>query len=59
MNKKERLKFIMELLDRTHRIHVIDLAKELGTSDDTIRRDIEQLDSKGILKKVHGGAISK
>jgi len=59
MNKKERLKYIVELLDNIKRIHVIDLAKELKTSDDTIRRDIEQLDKEGALTKVHGGAISK
>jgi len=32
---------------------------ELGISDDTLRRDLTELDNKGLLTKVHGGAIAK
>lgn len=34
------------------------LAKELGISESTVRRDINELDRLGKLKKVHGGAVS-
>lgn len=35
------------------------LSEELGVSDDTIRRDLNELDEQGLLTKVHGGAIPK
>jgi DeoR/GlpR family transcriptional regulator of sugar metabolism len=37
---------------------VSDLVRELGVSDMTIRRDLEQLHDQGLLAKVHGGATS-
>ena len=35
-----------------------DLVRVLGVSDMTIRRDIEALAERGLLAKVHGGAIA-
>ena len=35
-----------------------ELCERLGASESTVRRDLTQLDEKGLLKKVHGGAIS-
>ncbi|GAA0769520.1 DeoR/GlpR family DNA-binding transcription regulator [Ideonella azotifigens] len=34
-----------------------DLAAELGTSEDTIRRDLRELAQAGRLQRVHGGAL--
>ena len=34
-----------------------DLARELGTSEDTIRRDLRELSAAGLLQRVYGGAI--
>jgi DeoR/GlpR family transcriptional regulator of sugar metabolism len=34
-----------------------DLAQELGTSEDTIRRDLRELAQAGKLQRVHGGAL--
>ena len=34
-----------------------DLATELGTSEDTIRRDLRELAAEGRLQRVHGGAL--
>ncbi|MDM0021004.1 DeoR/GlpR family DNA-binding transcription regulator [Variovorax saccharolyticus] len=34
-----------------------DLAGELGTSEDTIRRDLRELAAEGKLQRVHGGAL--
>ncbi|HSI50276.1 MAG TPA: DeoR/GlpR family DNA-binding transcription regulator [Ideonella sp.] len=34
-----------------------DLAAELGTSEDTIRRDLRELAQAGQLQRVHGGAL--
>ena len=33
------------------------LATELGTSEDTIRRDLRELAQEGKLQRVHGGAL--
>ena len=33
------------------------LAQELGTSEDTIRRDLRELAAEGLLQRVHGGAL--
>src|SRR5438128_6344903 len=39
-------------------VRVADLARELGVSDMTVRRDLEILDSRGLIEKVHGGATA-
>ncbi|MYR06416.1 DeoR family transcriptional regulator [Gordonia sp. SID5947] len=38
-------------------VRVADLAAELGVSEMTIRRDLDQLETDGELSKVHGGAV--
>jgi len=43
---------------RTHgRLEVATAAAELGTSTETIRKDLIALGSQGLLRRVHGGAI--
>ena len=49
---------IVEMLRNRHSVQVTELAKELSTSESTIRRDIIELDRQGRLRKVHGGAVS-
>jgi DeoR family glycerol-3-phosphate regulon repressor/DeoR family fructose operon transcriptional repressor len=34
------------------------LAQEFGVSPDTIRRDLDYLDKKGLIRRAHGGAVS-
>ena len=34
------------------------LSLKMVVSEDTIRRDLNELDKKGLIKKVHGGAVS-
>jgi DeoR family fructose operon transcriptional repressor len=49
-----------ELLDtvRTHgRLEVARAASELRTSTETIRKDLVALESQGLLRRVHGGAL--
>lgn len=48
---------ILKELEINRAVKVTDLAKELDTSESTIRRDIAELDRIGKLKKVFGGAI--
>lgn len=59
MLKEERLNIILEYITRDSRIYVTTLSAELGVSDDTIRRDIVELEQRGLLTKVHGEAIAR
>ena len=57
MIKEERQKQLIELLGKNDIMTVTELAGILGTSMMTIRRDLEYLESKGVIRKVHGGAF--
>lgn len=57
MLKAERRNFIMTKLLKEQRVSTIELAEDLGLSEDTIRRDLNKLHEKGLLEKVYGGAI--
>jgi DeoR/GlpR family transcriptional regulator of sugar metabolism len=59
MLREERLQIILKMLDTDRRVSSVQLAEILNVSDDTIRRDLNELDENGLLKKVHGGAIPK
>ena len=49
---------ILEEVRRTGGARVAQLTALLGVSDMTVRRDLEALDRKGLLSKVHGGATA-
>ena len=49
---------ILEEVRRTGGARVTHLTALLGVSDMTVRRDLETLDRKGLLSKVHGGATA-
>lgn len=59
MLKEERHQYILNYLKQSSRIYITPLSNELEVSDDTLRRDLTELDEKGLLTKVHGGAIAK
>ncbi len=59
MLKKERQAFILHNVNLHNRILVGDLSEEISVSEDTIRRDLQELSEDGKLIKVHGGALSK
>jgi DeoR/GlpR family transcriptional regulator of sugar metabolism len=46
------------LVDTKGKISVDELARYLGVSDDTIRRDLQNLEQRKLLLRTHGGAIS-
>lgn len=52
----QRRQRILDLVHRTGAVRVTELTRTLGVSDMTIRRDLDALDSQGLLEKVHGGA---
>lgn len=59
MLKEERHRYIIDRINKDNRIYITDLSVELKVSDDTLRRDLVELDNLGLLTKVHGGAITK
>ena len=56
--KKERQALILHHLDLHNKVVSLNLSKELNVSEDTIRRDLQQLADQGKCTKVHGGALS-
>lgn len=54
----ERHRLIRERLAAEGRVLATDLARDLGTSEDTIRRDLRELASLGECRRVYGGALS-
>jgi DeoR/GlpR family transcriptional regulator of sugar metabolism len=55
----DRRNKILELLDKADQISVSELAAQLKVSSVTIRNDLNFLESEGLLKRVHGGAVMK
>ena len=53
----ERQSIILDRLSRDGRIIAADLAAELETSEDTIRRDLRDLAAAGRCRRVYGGAL--
>ncbi|MDO1583360.1 DeoR/GlpR family DNA-binding transcription regulator [Rhizobium oryzicola] len=53
----ERKALIQEILRRDGRLIAKTFSQELGVSEDTIRRDLRELASEGLLQRVHGGAL--
>lgn len=54
----QRQAVIVREVRRAGAVRVTDLVTKLGVSDMTIRRDLDALAGRGLLRKVHGGATS-
>ena len=54
----QRRAAILAMVEESGAVRVSDLVDQLGVSDMTVRRDIERLDSEGLLERVHGGALA-
>lgn len=59
MLKKERQAFIFQQINIHNKVLSSDLSNQLNVSEDTIRRDLQELSDQGKIIKVHGGALSK
>jgi len=57
MLNEERRRSILEMMQRDGRVLVADLAQQFGTSQITIRKDLELLDTQGLIQRTHGGAL--
>ena len=58
MLKKERQAYILHQVNLHNKVLSSLLSHEINVSEDTIRRDLQELADEGKLIKVHGGALS-
>jgi DeoR/GlpR family transcriptional regulator of sugar metabolism len=59
MLKEERHAYILKQINLHNKVLSSDLSEQLVVSEDTIRRDLNELAESGKILKVHGGALSK
>ena len=57
MYAPERHAQILETARAHGRVEVAGLARELAVTPETVRRDLTALERRGVLRRVHGGAI--
>jgi DeoR/GlpR family transcriptional regulator of sugar metabolism len=58
MLKRERQAYILHQVNLHNKVLSADLSHHINVSDDTIRRDLQELADAGKVIKVHGGALS-
>ena len=58
MLKRERQSYILQQVNLHNKVLSSSLSAEINVSEDTIRRDLQELSEEGKLIKVHGGALS-
>lgn len=57
MAGKERLTIVRQKIQSEKKITVSDLSQMCKVTEETIRRDLDKLESEGAITRVHGGAI--
>ncbi len=53
----ERQQKIVEILNDLGAVSVSKLSEDLGVTEETVRRDLEKLESQELLRRTHGGAL--
>lgn len=48
---------ILERIQQTNSVKVLDLSREFGVTEETIRRDLEKLEMEGHITRTYGGAV--
>ncbi|WP_158792217.1 transcriptional repressor AgaR [Granulicella sp. L60] len=54
---EERRQYILGLAQKNGRVLVEELSESIGISRITIRKDLDLLQSRGVLQRTHGGAV--
>jgi len=57
MLPRERLEIIKEMVLKEKKVYVSKLSEKFDVTEETIRRDLEKLESQGIVTRSYGGAI--
>lgn len=56
--QQNRFTLILSELQKSGRVSVEELSEQLGVTVVTVRRDLDNLEQKGLLRRTHGGAVS-
>ncbi|HMP15137.1 MAG TPA: DeoR/GlpR family DNA-binding transcription regulator [Saprospiraceae bacterium] len=59
MLKEERMSMILREINIHNKVLISDLSQKLDVSEDTVRRDLQELANSNQVIKVRGGALSK
>lgn len=59
MLSEERYRYIENMIHTHGSVSTLDIARVFDVSTETIRRDLAQLEERGILERVYGGAIDR
>ena len=57
LSSYERQREIVRLLERIGRLSVVQMCEQFSVSGATARRDLEALSKRGLIQRVHGGAV--
>lgn len=57
MLKAERQQKIVNIVEKEKRVIASELSDKFKVSEDTIRRDLKELDRQGLVRRVHSGAL--
>lgn len=57
MYAEERQQAMVQLVTEKRRLSVAALAQEYAVTTETVRRDLTQLERRGLVRRVHGGAV--
>ncbi|PRY70535.1 DeoR family transcriptional regulator [Glaciihabitans tibetensis] len=57
MYAEERQQRVEAIVSASGRVAVAGLARDFDVTTETIRRDLAQLEARGVLRRVHGGAV--
>ena len=58
MTAEQRKQKILELLKENDTVRVTNLSRLFGVSEVTVRTYLEDMEKKGLLSRIHGGAVS-
>ena len=59
MIAQQRRQHILKLIEEQGFIRISNLGRQFDVTDMTIRRDIDYLSELGMVRRVHGGAVSE
>lgn len=59
LSSRARRMEIVQLLDRHEFVEVADLAQRFDLTDASVRRDLQQLESDGLITRIRGGAVAR
>lgn len=55
--KQERKNYILEKIRTDKKVNASDVVKEFNVTMETVRRDLEDLENHGLLRRIYGGAV--